>query len=123
MIFEVEHIDYLFEGWTESKTRDWQMQCLAEMKELYKANYKASIESWRQMNEYLNSRTPQDPAEAFLNDFLAEVRKDSDFSLKWDSQRRIAVTDSDVQEMIQKVALRTGIKLAWAKQLLYQSIS
>lgn len=75
LIFEIQHIDYLYKSWKAEEIKEWQMQCLAEMKYLADEKYQASKESWAEMNLYIERETPTDPADDLVQEFLALFRK------------------------------------------------
>ncbi len=74
MIFEVDRIEYAYHDWSKEKIVDWQMQCLAEMKVLAQKNYTASEKAWREMREYIESKTPEDFDDDIADHFLQVYR-------------------------------------------------
>lgn len=108
LIFEIESIEYAYEGWSKDKIRDWQMQSLAEMKELARCKYKASVESWRLMREYIERQTPTDPALYVKESFIMKCKKE--LMLNRD-EVDVLITDSGVNEIIMQIARETGYKV------------
>ena len=118
LVFEFEKIEYLFEGWGKERIRDWQMQCLAEMVALKTMGYQASPESWREMNEYLEKQTPQDPADTFLDQFLAKARARLDFK----PEKELLLNDPFVVEAVRETITGTRLSYAGATSLLKEKI-
>jgi hypothetical protein len=111
MIFEVDHIQYLYENWTQEEINNWQMQCLAEMKYLASVNYKASKESWDQMNAYIDKQTPTDPSSDLLEQFFAKLK--AEISVM--EPREFELTDTIITQVIYALTERDGIKISWHK--------
>lgn len=118
LVFEFEKIEYLFEGWDKRKIKDWQAQCLAEMVALKKLGYKASPESWREMSSYLDQQTPEDPADMFLDQFLANAAKDQYFTIG----KEISTNDTELVELVRKTITGTRLGYGGAMALLKEKI-
>lgn len=114
LVFELEAISYFYRTWTREQLRAYQMQCVAQMRALYRSQYFATQESWEEMNEYLEKQTPEDPADALTEQFLAELRRD----LNYKPGKDLAMTDKTLIEVVKKVTERTRLSYNGAMTLL-----
>jgi len=110
LILEVVNIQYAYAGWDKERVKDWQMQCLAEMIHLAECKYTASESAWREMRDYIESKTPEDfiddIAEHFLQAFKA-YEACSMLSVK----SEIMASDAVVRDICSTIARQHGVKL------------
>lgn len=107
LIIEVEAIQYAYEGWSDEKIHAWQMQCLAEMKHLAECHYRASVESSRQMRDYLEGKTPSDLADDAIEVFVKRYRESG---MLGSGDIEVSPNDSKVLEIIAAIAKDFGVK-------------
>lgn len=69
LIFEIDHIDFVYESWTAAEIKQWQMQCLAQSLSLSCNRYRAGKEAWQQCDNYIEQNTPSDPAKDLQDEF------------------------------------------------------
>lgn len=119
LIFEVEHIQFAYEGWSVKKTKEWQMQCLAQMVTLSQNNYTASDKAWVEMNNYIERCTPRDPGEEMLEQFYLKLRSDRLFISE---NTEILPTHEKVVKIIHELSRETGLKPRGIKTLLQNKI-
>jgi len=124
LIVEIESIEYGYKGWSRQQIKDWQMQCLAEMKTLAAESYRASAESWQEMNEYIESKTPVSPDEEILGQFLALLREElGEFeSFAPDGYIDYSPNDKIVMDIIAKLSRDTRLNPRGINRMLRDSI-
>lgn len=117
MIIEIESITYAYDGWDDERVKVWQMQCLAEMQHLASIKYRASADSWRQMREYLDGKTPTDLARDAIELFSQRLRKDNAMAFGND-EIRIAPNDERAVTVVGTISKELGIKFSTVKNML-----
>ena len=120
LILELEKIEYAYAGWTKEQTKSWQMQCLAQMERLGQERYAASEDSWRQMRDYLDSKTPEDPAQEMVDAVSLKLR-DIDMTLSREAVR-LPQTDPRIHNAILQISRETGIKPRGVKGMVRNKI-
>jgi predicted P-loop ATPase len=115
LIFEIDSIEYAYSGWSKDKIKEWQGQCLAEMKHLAELDYKASAASWLQMREYIEKQTPGDLADEIAGQFVARIRKDLQYS---GTRDELSFDETGVIELITAIARESGLKPRTVKSLI-----
>lgn len=119
MIFEVESIEYAYSGWSKQQIKEWQGQCIAQMVALAECKYTASPDSWRQMREYIEEQTPEDPADNMLGQFL-QALKTRDLFFNSDSE--VSTKDPVVLDVIKELAKGTKMTPSGVSKLIYNRI-
>lgn len=104
LVFEVESIDYAYRDWPEDQKREWQMQCLAEAKWLADNRYQASAEATASIKDYIQQKTPDDPAEDTVREYEAACTKVLGFDLGLKSE----LTETEITEIVAHIKQRTG---------------
>lgn len=118
LVFQLTAISYFYRTWTREQIRTYQMQCIAQMRELFKAHYIAGQEAWQEMNEYLEKETPEDPGTMLVEQFLAEIKRD----LRFNAKKDLAMTDEILIETVKKIIERTRLSYNGAITLLKNKI-
>lgn len=117
MIIEIESIQYAYDGWSHEKIKEWQLQCLAEMQHLASIKYRASADSWRQMREYLDGKTPTDLVKDAIELFSQRLRKDNAIAFGND-EIRIAPNDERAVAIVGTISKELGMKFGTIKNML-----
>jgi hypothetical protein len=117
LIFELESIEYPHATWTPAERQEWRMQCLAEAKHLADCSYYASPSSISSMKDYIERKTPDDPADDTLREFMIHVSRDSLFMDRdrWIDEREMA-------DITQALKLRTGLNVRAIREQLRRKI-
>lgn len=121
LIFEVQEIEYAYEGWTKEQKRHWQMQCLAEMRELAKTKYRASGDSQRQMREYIEGHTPSDIGEDVVEIFIRRYRESSEFL--GHGEIEVSPNETRALEIISGIAKDLGVKPRTVRALIGNALA
>lgn len=119
MIFELQSIEYAYEGWTPEQIKSWQMQCLAQMRELGLEKYQASPESWRQMRDYIEAKTPSNPHDDLKDRFLQKLRSDVTFTRE---SCELSLTDDRAVTVMLELTKESSMSLRTIKEMLRHSI-
>lgn len=106
MIFEIESIEYAYKGWSEDEKREWRLQCLAEAAYLAKVDYKASAESLGEMGDYIRRKTPEDPADETLREYMRALKTDE---LKYSG--RSEISEHELLDLTHDIKQRTGLNV------------
>lgn len=109
LIFEIESIKYEYEKWSEADKREWQLQCLAEMRQLAADNYTALESSVNEMREYIETWTPTDPAEDAAGRFI-QIIKGQQGEVEWDIAQDLNPTDDRVVDAINTISKELGLR-------------
>jgi len=114
LIFEIESIQYAYEGWSAQDIRKWQMDCLAQMVKLAEDKYKASESSWRMVRDYLEQKTPVEFATEIAEQFARKIKVE----LTLTGSNEILLTDVKVEEAIIEVAKVNQIRPTAVKAMI-----
>ena len=115
LIFEVAHIQYAYAEWTREQIKHWQLQCLAQMIYLAEQKYKASENAWREMNDYIFKKTPEDLADDLAEQFLVKIRADNLFIAGGGD---LSPTDSAVISVFTELAKETGLRIRGVRTII-----
>lgn len=116
LIFEIESIEFPYEFWSDEEKQNWRMQCLAEAAYLAQVDYRASKESATHVKEYIEKKTPDDPADDTVREFAIAVRKD------YTLNEREILSEADMVDIMQVIKLRTGLNVRAIREQLRRRI-
>lgn len=121
LIFEVDSIEYGYEGWSRDKCKEWRMQCLAQMKHLAEVRYVASNESWREMREYIDRHTPTEYAADIVENFIADYHAEF-MGLGMAKETEIKPQETKVRTLIEKLAKQNGMRFGVVKGMIQSKL-
>lgn len=116
LIFEIEKIDYQYKDWSEEEKKEWQLQILAEAQYLADQNYKASSDSTESIKDYIEKKTPDDPADDTVREFEMELSKQLSLF------GRPELTEKEVTEIIREIKKNTGLHARAIREQLRRKI-
>lgn len=105
MIFEVESIEYAYEKWSAEEKKVWRLQCLAQADYMAKIEYKASAASRQVMKDYIEMKTPDDPADDTYREYVKICRKENGFFA------RETLTENEISEITRQIKDVTGMNI------------
>ena len=121
LIFEVDSIEYGYNGWNDEQIKDWQMQCLAQMKHLAEVGYTASEDSNRQMRNYIESQTPTEYADDIVAHFINDYH--ADFStIGLNGEAEVNPQEARIRNLIEKIAKQSGLRFGAVKGMLQSKL-
>lgn len=104
-IFEVESIEYGYQGWDRARIYKWQIDILAEMRYLALNNFEAPIEAHKAIKDYIEQETPEDIADFLVNQFLRLYYKDPA-----NIARQFWADDDVIMQIAEVLARNNGMK-------------
>lgn len=117
LIFEVETIEYFSKGWTKEQIQEWQLQCLAQGKYLADHNYTASEESLGSLKDYIQKKTPEDPAEDTIREYEAVMLNKPLLSSGSDW-----ISEKEILEVCHELKTRTGLNIRAIREQLRRRV-
>lgn len=117
MIFELEEIEFFYKNFSDAQRSEWRMQILAEGAALAAAGFVAGEAAREAMNAYIKKKTPDDPADDTLTEYVRWCTKRFDTEMF-----KTLLTEFEMAEAFQEIRQVTGLSVRAIREQLRRKV-